>query len=448
MTMFDRDYLIKTAISAPADIEAPAGLRDEIFRAVEATPQRRRAAWTRLFDWVGPLRRHVPALVLLAVALALLIGLLLALAQRPSPHRLTMYHGGPERTGLMPGPGPTGTPAILWDVARPGPLPFTTMPLVLEGVVFVADASGTVAALDAGTGAVTWEVRVGSPVRGTPALVNDLMVVGTDAGELIGLRTTDGARDWTAPLGTAPITASALVEEGRIYVGGEDGILHVVDAVDGRELWNYAMSGTITRGPALSRGVLFQGATGGGFVALDVATHQPRWSARLGPGEVGTPVVGRDLVYVARGLQDATSPRDLVALDIASGTQRWKFAAPDGRQVYAAGLAGGVLVVSSEGGSVFALDANSGAMIWTAKSRGVMGTLASIVDRTIYLGSDDHTVRAFELTSGRPLWSVTVAGLPTQQAVVDGRLFLGTSLGRMIAIGDGITGTPSPPSTD
>jgi outer membrane protein assembly factor BamB len=434
MTIDSRDALLKRAIVVPDEVTAPADLGDAILAAIAATPQRRPgpAAW---LDLRWPAQR---AAFLGAALLALLIAaaILVALAQPSRSHRLAMYHGGPDRTGVMPGPGPGANPAILWDVPRPGAMPFTTMPLVADGRVFVADDSGTVAALDGATGKTIWETDVGSRIHGTPALDGDLIVAGTDAGDIVALRAADGAKAWGAGVGGAAISASLLVDDGLVYAGGEDRSLHVLDGATGRELWSIDVGGPVTRGPALASGVLYVGAAGGQFSAIDITTHAIRWMEQLGPGGVGTPAIGGGLVFVGRGLLAANPPHDLVALDAATGQQRWHFATADGLQVHAGGLAGGVMYAVSDDGSLFALDASTGATRWTATTDGILGTLASIVDGVLYVGSADRTVRAFDAGSGQQIWQLSVTGIPTQQAIVDGRLYLGTSLGRAVAIGD------------
>ncbi len=158
MTTNDRDDLIRLALTPPADVHAPADLGDTIYTEILATPQRRWPVGLGRFSWLpapSPLLVTLGLLALLAVVLVIV-----ALARPSTPAILTMYHGGPDRTGVMPGPGPGGNPEIAWDVARPGALPFNSMPLPAEGSLFVGDGSGVLASLDQATGAVLWELNV------------------------------------------------------------------------------------------------------------------------------------------------------------------------------------------------------------------------------------------------------------------------------------------------
>jgi outer membrane protein assembly factor BamB len=418
MTMNDRDALFKLAISAPRTVEAPADLGDAIYRQIRITKQERGLIRLGRLGWVP---RLSPAFVALAL-LTLLALVVIAIGSRPQPARLlSQYHGGPDRTGVMVGPGPRGVPVVAWDATRPGPLPFTTMPLVQDGRVYVADGSGTVAALDAATGRTLWEHPTGSPTRGAPALLGDLLILGTDAGEVIALSTADGTPAWDQAVGTAPITASILEADGRIYVGNEDGTFVALDGRTGARLWTVDVGGSVTRGAALADGVVYVGATCGRFSALDAATGKDRWRVELGPGEVGTPVVGTGVVFVGRGLLAPNGPHDVVALDRADGTIRWTFSAPSGRQVFPGALANGLLYGVSDDGSIYPLDPASGALRWTvAAAAAQLGTLGSIAGNVLYVTTADRNVQAFDATTGAHLWTVDVVGVPTQAAVVDG----------------------------
>jgi outer membrane protein assembly factor BamB/class 3 adenylate cyclase len=353
----------------------------------------------------------------------------------PPLSSLTMYHGGPDRTGIMPGPGPAGKPSIVWDVSRSGAIPFSIMPLVANGRVIVADASGTLAALDEGTGRELWSVGLGSTTHSSPVLVDGLVVAATDAGTIIAAKATDGARAWQKTIGGGAITASLLVANGALYVGDGNRGLFSLNPDTGKQVWSVDVGGPVTRGPAFAAGVIYVGATGGQFSAIDVVTHAELWKAQLGPGEVGTPAVGDGRVYVGRGLHASAPPHDLVALDIRDGSFLWSFASPAGRQVHMGGLANGLVYAVSDDGNVYALDAATGDQRWTARTGGSIGTLAGLVDTVVYITSADETIRAFNATTGEQLWSINVQGIPTMPAVIDGRVIVGTSLGRVVAIG-------------
>src|SRR6266581_6683451 len=67
------------------------------------------------------------------------------------------YRGDPARTGVMPGPGPSGRPAIAWQFQTPGE---PKQPAIVDGVVY-AVSGGVVHALELGSGHERWKADLG-----------------------------------------------------------------------------------------------------------------------------------------------------------------------------------------------------------------------------------------------------------------------------------------------
>jgi outer membrane protein assembly factor BamB len=433
MTTNDRDMLLKIALAPSDDLRVPADLGDSIYREIVATPQRRPVP---LF---GRLAR-VPAPALVTVGLLLLLAVVLviaALSRPPRPTVLAMYHGGPDRTGVMPGPAPQGDPVQLWEARRPGAVSFASMPLPFQDELIVADQSGTLAALVAATGDVRWHLDAGSLIQGAPSLVQPtgsdaIVVVGDAAGEVIAARATDGRELWRTPVGDA-VNNSLLVLDGVIYAATDGGDIVAIDASSGAVPWRRSLGAPITRNASADGGVLYVGTDDGRFFATDLATHDDRWHIQLADGQPGTPTLANGRVYVVEGIQGDQTHR-LLALDPADGAVRWQFASPAGEQVHMGGIAGGQIYAMSEDHNVYALDANSGAVRWTLATSGRVTTLAAIVGDEVFFSSEDDTVRAVEARTGKVLWTWPTNGNPTMPAVLDGRVYVGTDFGQVLAI--------------
>jgi outer membrane protein assembly factor BamB len=436
MTTFDRDALLRAALAPAPDAAAPADLGDAILDEIVATPQRR--AGLRL----GPIGRvaWLPApspfgLVLVVLALLALAILAVALA-KPQRPVLSTYHGGPDRTGVMPGPGPAGIPVIAWDVPRPAPIPFTSMPLPIGDRVLVADTGGTVAALAATTGAPLWEQNVGSAVNGAPTTIGKDVVMGTAAGEVVALNIESSAEAWRQQLGNGAVDATLLAVEDVVYAGTSGGRLFALAASDGHVLWSVDVGAAVTRGPSLSAGVLYVPTHAGTLWAIDATTHAVRWSRSLTPGDVGTPTIVGNLVYVGEGLKGDGPDHAILALDTADGHTTWSFPAPDGAQVYGGAVTDGRVYAASDSGILYLLDAATGRMLWQSELGGRLTTLSNVVDNVVYVSSRDRAVHAVDRATGRELWDIPVTGEPTMPAILDGRVFVGTTLGRVTALAD------------
>jgi outer membrane protein assembly factor BamB len=440
MTRNDRDMLLKLALAPSDDLRAPADLGDAIYREIVATPQHRPAP---LFGRLA--RIPAPALVTIGLLLLALVLVIAALSRPPRPAVLTMYHGGPDHTGVMPGPAPQGQPRVLWAVSRPGALPYSTMPLPFEDEVIVGDQSGILAALDAASGEVRWKLDVGSLIQGAPALVqptgsDELVVVGTEGGQIVAARAADGHEVWRTPVSGA-VNNSMLVADGVVYAATDAGEIDAINPTSGTVVWSMNLGAPITRNAGADAGVLYVGVSSGQFSAIDVASHTVRWAVPLADGTPGTPTIANGRVYVVEGILGGGT-HDLLALDARDGSRAWRFASPAGEQVHMGGIAGGQIYAMCEDHNVYALDAETGRSRWTATTDGRVITLAAIVGNLVFFSSEDEMVRAVDARTGEVLWKVPTTGKPTMPAVVGGRVYVGTDLGQVLAIGG--SGASSP----
>ncbi|MDQ7052185.1 MAG: PQQ-binding-like beta-propeller repeat protein [candidate division KSB1 bacterium] len=69
-----------------------------------------------------------------------------------------------------------------------------------------------------------------------------------------------------------------------------------------------------------------------------------------------------------------------------------------------------VLIASDGMGTLYALHAATGQLLWQRAFSAPFGTTPLIVGGTVYLGALDKMFYAFELTSGRTLWQVALKG--------------------------------------
>ena len=182
--------------------------------------------------------------------------------------------------------------------------------------------------------------------------------------------------------------------------------------------------------------MIYIGSSSGTFVAIDAATRVPRWSRVLGPGETGTPSVADGTVYVPRGLEAESGPHDALALDIRDGATRWSFASPTDSQVYVGAVADGLVFAVSKDGFVYGLDAATRAVRWRRDTGEGIGALAGVVDGVLYVTNDGQVVWALNSATGDVRWTVPVTGIPSMAAVIDGRVIVATTLGKVIALAD------------
>jgi outer membrane protein assembly factor BamB len=101
-----------------------------------------------------------------------------------------------------------------------------------------------------------------------------------------------------------------------------------------------------------------------------------------------------------------------------------------------------VVIAASDGGTVYALDRQTGVVRWTFELPPPTWQSAVIVDDTLIQGDCEGGLHAYDVsdTTVQPpeLWTVDLEGcIESTPALWQGRLFVGTRGGRFYAIGDG-----------
>ncbi|HEY7033376.1 MAG TPA: PQQ-binding-like beta-propeller repeat protein [Thermomicrobiales bacterium] len=228
-----------------ASLVAPAGLvplrPDSPGHRNGRTAPRERWAWLPALPVSKERRRWATAQF--ALALLLLVTLLAAYVAfrpenrgfvgpngtatpipAPSLPAVSMFRGNPAHTGVMPGPGPTGTPAVRWRTEAIATGKVGSQPAVVDGVVYAGAGApnkpGGVVALDAATGAERWRYHFPAENQSSPALVDGVVYVGGGVGDhhLYALDASTGEQRWALELDD-DVNSPPAVVGGTIYVG-------------------------------------------------------------------------------------------------------------------------------------------------------------------------------------------------------------------------------------
>jgi outer membrane protein assembly factor BamB len=166
--------------------------------------------------------------------------------------------------------------------------------------------------------------------------------------------------------------------------------------------------------PAIDRDtnlIVFTEGSGPGrsaVVAVDLASRTQRWRLSIEDISRGGPTIADGTVFV--GSRD----RFVYAIDAERGTLRWKKRLEANAEVAPAVTGGKVYAVSENGRTgdarLYALDAATGKSIWSYSPRGVAIGVASptVAAGRVFVGFGDRQVRAFDQASGDLQWSAPV----------------------------------------
>jgi outer membrane protein assembly factor BamB len=232
-----------------------------------------------------------------------------------------------------------------------------------------APANSAVVALGVSDRQREWTTRVDDLVRAAPALADGTVYVGTRAGSLYAIDAATGAVRWHDRLG-AGVEVTPAVGGGLVYAISErttDGttILHAVHADTGRTAWTYGPRG-VTIGvtsPTLAGARLLVGFGDASVRAFDAAKGgSPLWAQPVRGFFTATSTVA-----VADGAAFALDETGGVyRFDVATGHRVWDYQFPSAVTWAAPLAAGGTLYVGTNDGTLAALAASTGHLLWQA----------------------------------------------------------------------------------
>jgi outer membrane protein assembly factor BamB len=133
-----------------------------------------------------------------------------------------------------------------------------------DGIVYVTNGSGGMAAHDADTGRQLWSrvVGAGNFINTAPVVEGDVVYISVHDGRVHALNRLTGAELWSAPVGNYNHTTPALAN-GVLYVGSDTRGITAIDAKTGAVRWQQTAVGSVRTSPAVANGVLYLGAGDG-----------------------------------------------------------------------------------------------------------------------------------------------------------------------------------------
>jgi YD repeat-containing protein len=182
------------------------------------------------------------------------------------------------------------------------------MPTIGAGSVFVA-AGQSLYALDLNTGEPRWTFETRSAILTQPTVWSNLVLIGTENGQLQGVETADGTERlrWQA---RGALSARPLVADDAIYIADRSGMLSALrpDGAQLQPIWSYDTDTAIVATPLLAGGRLIVGTSGGIVYSLDARSGGERAALQLNGSIATSPALGTGVVYVQANRMYALGP--------------------------------------------------------------------------------------------------------------------------------------------
>ncbi len=321
--------------------------------------------------------------------------------------------------------------------------------VVSAGVVIFASqyTPAAVVAVDLITGAELWRVPTSqgrvflAKASNRDAVIYAASELGTVTIGSIALLT--GRLNWSLVL-TGGMATPPVTNQGLVFADlGETGIV-AINAANGELRWQRISDAR--NGPLVLAGetTLIAGEQQGQVTALDVSSGETIWSSKrteLNGWAWSGASDGETVVLTAWSGTPAITGSEIIAFAGETGIERWRLSMP-GEFATSPTLVQGVVVVATGGGSVIAMDAETGQTLWQWKNDepGITGTFrgsAPVVTDNVILVAGIQSIdqmisgviHALDRRTGMEQWRISADGIFDTSAALAGDLVIAGNIG-------------------
>jgi outer membrane protein assembly factor BamB len=339
------------------------------------------------------------------------------------------FRGNPAHTGVYDSRSVKEFHQVKWKFHTEGQV--ISSPAVSSGVVFIGSTDGNLYAVASDYGNLKWKFEAKSRIASSPAVAAGLVYFGAYDGTFYAVDAGTGQMKWkfatqgehrfsakhlhgsTPAAETQPdpwdcYLSSPVLWHDTVYFGSGDGNVYALKAATGELTWKFKTGDVVHASPAVADGTVFIGSWDSNFYAIDAASGKGKWQFKTGEdpdthNQVGiqsSAAVMDGVVYF--GCRDS----NLYAVDEATGQKRWAFSTKGSWVITSPAVKDGkVYFATSDSGLLYALDAKTGAIIFSLSFLG-WPTFSSpaIAGDMLYVGSTAGKLNAIDLSLRKLAW--------------------------------------------
>jgi outer membrane protein assembly factor BamB len=273
---------------------------------------------------------------------------------------------------------------------------------IVDGVVYVGSQSGELLALELETGELRWKYQATEAIgESSPAVSDGVVYVGDLAGVLHAVEVKSGAGLWTFE-SEAEIRSSPVVVDGKVLFGSYDGHLYAVSARTGKLLWKRVTEGPVHSTASVAQGMAHIAGCDGYFRAIRVADGKEVFQVLAGAYTGASPPLVSGRTYFG------TFDNEVLGVDLSRQQVIWRYEHPTRHFPYnsSAAVTGGKVIVGGRDKMVHALDARTGEEIWNFRTRGTSGPARGSTLRRLWSAAESTLA---PMTAGYMCWTQPMA---------------------------------------
>jgi Ca-activated chloride channel homolog len=378
-----------------------------------------------------------------------------------------------KQAGVMPAIGDpvplkTNEGKVGWKMVLPGNRPLAT-PALDDGKVFIGGGFGSheFYCFDAKTGKKVWVYRTGDDGPTAAVIDGEYIAFNTESCEL-EILAFDGKQVWKKWLGD-PLMSMPAISKNRVYMAYPGKAGHqfaCFDIKNGKELWTRPIAGEIITAPVIQSGQIFLTTLEGTMYCFDEDNGKLAWSEKK--DATSSPAVHRGKVYFSQRSAVKVKDKDgkectqqvewLVGKDNAKDGKIATYKATEHLADYldytkrAAGSETEKMNKNADAGVGFAA-APADAKLYQARGNLGQNTVVGVwsyqgsrpfIFKDTLVSTMGDTVKCVSIKDEKVLWTKElhprkekeplVDCAVTPPAVINGKLFVGTSRGEVICL--------------
>ena len=213
---------------------------------------------------------------------------------------------------------------------------------------------------------------------------------------------------------------------GFLYYGSKNKNVCAIELDTGNEAWCSELKKNMQRAPLeakdhvyvvtaeLGPGLPGDRTKGGQIYALDNTSGEILWEIDTNSYSMQSPIINNGVLYVAGSYYDPEidvdegGPVSITAIDISNAQKKWRFISEDGfiKSLYAHN---NFLAFIGYQDFVSVLDTSNGRLLWRRDTGNWVPSVSGFND-TLYYGSANTNVHAWNIANGDDVWKYNIGG--------------------------------------
>lgn len=308
-----------------------------------------------------------------------------------------------------------------------------------SGVIYTADASGLIQAVNKSDGALKWSTQLNHKIISGPAVSNNYLAVSTNASTLAVFSRDNGKELWQKKV-SSEILSPPAIAHNKVITKTIDGKVIVFDANSGSQVWTVdhgspSLVLKASSSPIVLGNLVLIGFSDGKLDAYEIDTGHLAWQRSIayatGTSDVerlididSDPIIKDNVAYIA------TYQGYIGALSLNDGQFLWKKPASVYKNML---LAKNSLYLTDANDVVWSLNSHNGNVNWkqsSLKARGL--TEPVMMGKKLVVGDKTGYLHVLSTQTGELLGrSQLASGVSISPSVVDKKLYVLTDNGML-----------------